>query len=114
MLIAALLLSFAVQDGPGAFPGGDETLPPVLPKRSCQPVAGEDVVVCGKADPDRFRARVIEENPYREKPLRPEFDIRGVGKADVQAVQRTFPGASVPGAMFSLKIPFGKKKDKDE
>jgi len=111
MLIVALLLSSAVQDRPRAFPGGDETIPPVLPKRSCQPVAGEDVVVCGKADPDRFRVRTIEADPYREKPLRAEFDLRGVGKADVQAVQRTFPGASVPGVMFSLKIPFGKKKD---
>ena len=114
MLIAALLLSSVVQDRPRAFPGGDETLPPVLPRRSCRPAAGEDVVVCGNADPNRFRARVIEEDRYREKPLRPAFDIGGVGKADVQAVQRTFPGASAPGLMFSLKIPLGKKKDKDE
>ncbi|MCD2323429.1 hypothetical protein LQ953_05300 [Sphingomonas sp. IC-56] len=114
MLIAALLLSFAVQDRPPVFPGSDEAIPPVLPTRSCQPGAGEDVVVCGKADPARFRARVIEDDRYREKPLRSEFNIAGVGRADVQAVQRTFPGASAPGLMFSLKIPLGKKKDKDE
>lgn len=110
MLIAALL-TLAAQDRPPVFPGGDDAIPSVLPKRSCTPKPGEDVVVCGNADPDRFRARVMEEDRYREKPLRPEFNIAGVGKADVQAVQRTFPGASAPGMMFSLKIPLGKKKD---
>ncbi|MBB5712005.1 hypothetical protein [Sphingomonas xinjiangensis] len=110
MLIAALL-SLAVQDRLSVFPGGDEAIPPVLPKRSCQPKPGEDVVVCGNADPDRFRARLVEDGRYREKPLRPEFNIAGVGKADVQAVQRTFPGASAPGMMFSLKIPLGNRKD---
>jgi hypothetical protein len=112
MLIAALLLlPLAAQDRAPVFPGGDDAIPPVLPQSSCQPKPGEDVVVCGNADPDRFRARVTEEERYREKPLRPEFDIAGVGKADVQAVQRSLPGASAPGVMFSLKIPLGKKKD---
>lgn len=111
MLIAALLLPLATQDRAPVFPGGDEAFPPVLPQRSCQPKPGEDVVVCGKADPERFRARVTEADRYRRKPLRPEFDIAGVGKADVQAVQRSLPGASAPGVMFSLKIPLGKKKD---
>lgn len=110
MLIAALL-SLAIQERPPIFPGGDEGIPPILPKRSCQPRPGEDVVVCGNADPNRFRARLFEAERFREKPLRPNIDIGGVGQADVQAVQRTFPGASAPGLMFSLKFPLGKKKD---
>lgn len=115
MLIAALLLALSVQDGPALVPGGEDTaLPPILPKPSCRPRPGEDVVICGSTDPSRFRAPLLDDHRYKEEPLRAGLRIKGVGEADIHAVQRGFPGASAPGAMITLKIPLGKKKDEDE
>ena len=81
---------------------------PVLPKlpgatEGCQR-SDDDIVICGQTDTDKYRLRPIGPPP-NGKPLPPMTARVGNGTLDLKGVQRTFPGASAPAAMVTLKLP---------
>jgi hypothetical protein len=113
MIVFALLLAAPLPPQyRTAFPGGDEGgTRTTTSQPNCDPTADE-ITVCGDHDQSHFRVAELG-NRFEPKPLRPRFNLPGGGKGRVDAVQRGVgPGVSVPGAMVTLKIPFGKKPKK--
>jgi hypothetical protein len=112
MLATALLLALAVQDRTGALPGpdGETNMRPTRQDRACNR-DGEGITVCADTM-SRERMQALEAR-FAEKPVRAARKLPGGGEAGVHAVQRSFPGASAPGMMLSVRIPLGgPKKDK--
>lgn len=105
-MVAALLLLIQAVSGP---PTPVELRKPVVRTPCPIQAEGGEIVVCGRA-PDTHRLGTLPERPSRaaQEPL--SFRLPGGGTGNVHAVQNTLPGASGPGAVTTLRIPFGKKR----
>lgn len=115
LLAATLALAAPLQDRPVLpAPDMDDAVSPITARPRCKAESGDDAIVCGKADPMRFRMEPTVKR-FEEAPLRPAFRLPGGGSGEVEAVQRTIaPGVSVPSAMLTLKIPLGRKREAEE
>jgi hypothetical protein len=107
MMLLALLLVHASPQDRNIVPGGDDDgTRTVTAQPRCDPAA-DDIMVCGTADPDRFRVRRVEPR-YVEAPVRAATRL-GPGEVSLEAGQRSFPGAEAPAAMVRFRIPLGRK-----
>lgn len=105
-MLAAILM--AAQTIPAA-PPPKPVVGPILPQvtkvtASCAPT-DDDIVVCGKTDPDQYRVRPLPPPP-NGKPLPPMTAKLGNGTVDGRAVQHCSGGFCAPAAMVTLKLPF--------
>lgn len=104
---AALLLLIQAVSGP---PVPLELRKPVVRSAAPCPIQAEgEIIVCGRA-PESRRLETLPDRPSRSPPEPLTFRLPGGGTGNVHAVQSNLPGATGPGAVVSLKIPFGKKK----
>jgi hypothetical protein len=107
MMPFALLLVAALPQDHNLVPGGDEDgTRTIVAEPRCDPAA-EDIVVCGIADPNRFRLKKVEPR-YVEAPVRAATRL-GPGEVSIEAEQRGFPQTTAPAAMVRFRLPFGKK-----
>ena len=101
-------IMFMVQTVPAAAP----PLPaagPVLPKAlivaaRCNP-SDEDIVVCGKTDPEQYRLRPLGDPP-NGRPLPPMTAKLGNGTIDSHAEEKCVGGFCAPALMARFKVPF--------
>jgi len=114
-MMVLLLAASIAQDRPAMLPAPDLVGEPLTSADTCKPAEGEEITVCGRADPSRYRITRLEPR-FTEKPVRAQFKIPGVGTAKVYAEQRAVGtgGASAPAAMVSLAIPLGGKKKRNK
>jgi hypothetical protein len=109
MLLALLLADAALQDR-SVFPAdGDDGTRTVTAEPRCNR-SSDDIVVCGDADPNRYRLKKIEPR-YVEPPVRAATQV-GPGELSLEAEQRGLPGATAPAAMLRFRMPLGRKKPK--
>jgi hypothetical protein len=111
MLMLALLAAAPPVQSRTVFPAdGEERTRNIAAEPRCDPAA-EEIVVCGNADPNRFRLDKMEPR-YVEAPLRAQRRL-GPGKVSIEAEQRALPGGvGGPAAMVRFTIPIGGKKKK--
>lgn len=110
MMVLALLLAGAPLQDRAAFPGGEDDGTRTTATDTRCDTATEDIVVCGTADPDRFRLKKIAPR-YVEPPVRATTQL-GPGELSVEAEQRSLPGAESPAAMVRFRMPLGRKNKK--
>jgi len=104
--IALLLLQTENAPAPSAPIAGPTLTPRALTANACRPGGGEDdIVICGKNDPEQYRLRPLGPPP-NGKPLPPMTARLGNGTVDLQATERSLPGAKGPAAMVTFKLPF--------
>ncbi|MDV3459077.1 hypothetical protein RZN05_18910 [Sphingomonas sp. HF-S4] len=103
MLLALLL---ALQDRP-VFPGGEEDGTRTIATTPNCDKAGDEIVVCGTADPEQYRLRKVAPR-YVEPLVRAAVQV-GPGEVAVEGEQRNFPGATAPAATVRFRMPLGKK-----
>jgi len=106
MPFALMLVAAPFQERP-VFPGGDDDGTRTAGAGARCESSGDDIVVCGTADPEQFRLRKIEPR-YVEPSVRAATRL-GPGELSVEAEQRGLPGASAPAAMVRFRVPLGKK-----
>jgi hypothetical protein len=111
MILLALLFADAVPQDRKVFPGGDDDGTRTIVAEPRCDRSGDDIVVCGDADPNRYRLKKVEPR-YVEAPVRAATRV-GPGELSIEGEQRGFAGgASAPAAMVRLRIPLGRKKPK--
>lgn len=113
-LALILALAFAPQQarGPVADDDGTGAAAQRLTQRPCRPGGRDEVVICKRDDPDRYRLGPITAAPVRRRALDPALRLPGGGEARTEAQQHDTGFYSVPAAMLSLRIPLGAKKKK--
>jgi hypothetical protein len=105
MLGAVLMLVQAIPATPPPLPAAGPMLPKSLIVASpCEP-SEDDIVVCGKTDPDRYRLRPLGPPP-NGKPLPPMTAKLGNGTIDGRATERCVGGFCAPAAMVTIKQSF--------
>ena len=108
MLTAVLLLVAAIQDRPAPGPrAGSMDVGSLTAAPKCDSGSGDEIVVCGKQEAERFRLRPLAPRYVDQK--RAVTNVAG-GELSVEAEQRSLPGASAPAAMVRFRIPLGKAK----
>ena len=105
MLGAMMMVAQAILTTPPPLPAAG----PILPKSlsvvaRCDP-SDNDIVVCGKQDPNQYRVRPLGPPP-NGKPLPPMTAKIGNGTIDGHASERCVGGFCAPAAMITLKLPF--------
>jgi hypothetical protein len=65
-----------------------------------------EVVVCGKADPDRYRVKPLDGDRYAERPVRAETRVLGNGNLKLHGETKDIGGTPSRRAMVTLSIPF--------
>lgn len=104
MLGAMLMAAQAIPVAP-VLPAAGPALPKALSVTvDCDP-SGNDIVVCGKTDPDRYRLRPLGPPP-NGKPLPPMTAKLGNGTIDSRATERCVGGFCAPALMATIKLPF--------
>lgn len=105
MLGAVLMLVQAIPVTPAPLPAAGPLLPDALKVTTdCQP-SEDEIVVCGKTDPDQYRLRPLGPPP-NGNPLPPMTAKLGNGTIDGRAVQHCVGGFCAPAAMATIKLPF--------
>ena len=65
----------------------------------------DEIVVCGRRDPDKFRAKPLPPD-YQEGPLRAETSLGGNVKGSVDVEQADVGGFPSNRAKVTIKVPF--------
>lgn len=105
MLGAVLMLAQAIPAAPPPLPAAGPVLPRALSVTpDCRP-SDDDIVVCGKTDPDQYRLRPLGAPP-NGKPLPPMTAKLGSGTIGGRAVEHCVGGFCAPAAMATIKVPF--------
>ena len=105
MLWVMAMLAQAIPAAPPPLPTAGPVLPKVLSVVSrCDP-SDDDIVVCGRKDPDQYRMRPLGPPPNGQ-PLPPMTAKLGNGTIDGRATQRCVGGFCAPAAMATIKLPF--------
>ena len=105
MLGAMLMVAQVIAATPPPLPAAGPVLPRALSVTPrCDP-SGDDIVVCGKQDPDQYRLRPLGPPP-NGKPLPPMTAKLGNGTIDGHAVEKCVGGFCAPAIMATIKLPF--------
>jgi hypothetical protein len=87
---------------------------PLIPQRCPVPTDPNEIVVCKRDEPDRYRIGPQQAAPPRRRALDPSFRLPGGGEVRAEAQQHSAGIASVPAAFVRLRIPLGGKKKKPD
>ena len=101
-LLTALLLQTAMPP-----PDIDFDLRDVPAMRSCHEARGDEIVVCGRLDPDEHRVPPLPDAAYAEAPPKAETKLFGdvVGSAVMEA-EEVANGVVSNRVMLRMKVPF--------
>jgi hypothetical protein len=105
-MLGAMLLMVESAISPPILPAAGPVLPKVIsvvPR--CAPSDDNDIVICGKTDPEQYRLRPLG-TPPGGKPLPPMTARLGNGTIDGRAVERCAGGFCAPAVMATIKLPF--------
>jgi hypothetical protein len=106
MLAAMLLMAQSALDLPPILPTTGPTLPKMISVMPpCDSSDDDDIVICGKSDPEQYRLRPLG-TPPGGKPLPPMTAKLGNGTIDGRAVEHCVGGFCAPAAMVTFKVPF--------
>jgi len=110
-LVAVLLLPQT--RGPAADEDGKGIAARSLTQQRCPtPKTADEIVVCKRDAPDRYRIGPTLPPPARARAVDPAFRLPGGGEVRAEAQQHSAGIASVPAAMMTLRIPLGGRKKK--
>jgi hypothetical protein len=117
LLAFALLAILQPQQARG--PAGDDdgtgiVSRPLTQQRCPVPTDPNEIVVCKRDEPDRYRIGPRLEAPPQRHALDPSFRLPGGGEVRAEAQQHSAGIASVPAAFVTLRIPLGAKKKKPD
>lgn len=101
--------------GPAADDDGKGIAARSLTQQRCPtPRSADEIVVCKRDEPDRYRIGPSLPPPPRARAVDPAFRLPGGGEVRAEAQQHSAGIASVPAAMVTLRIPLGGKKKKPD
>lgn len=117
VLAFALLAILLPQQARG--PAGDDdgtgiASRPLTGQRCPVPTDPNEIVVCKRDEPDRYRIGPQLAAPPQRRALGPSFRLPGGGEVRAEAQQHSAGIASVPAAFVTLRIPLGGKKKKPD
>ncbi len=117
LLAFALLAILLPQQARG--PAGDDDATgivsrPLTRQRCPVPTDPNEIVVCKRDEPDRYRIGPRLEAPTQRRAFDPSFRLPGGGEVRAEAQQHSAGIASVPAAFVTLRIPLGGKKKKPD
>ena len=117
------LLAFAVlaillpqqARGPAGDDDGTGIAARALTRQRCPlPTDPNEIVVCKRDEPDRYRIGPQLAAPPQRRALDPSIRLPGGGEVRAEAQQHSAGIASVPAAFVTLRIPLGGKKKKPD
>lgn len=112
--LVAILLPLQTR-GPAADDDGKGVAARSLTQQRCPtPKSADEIVVCKREEPDRYRVGPSLPPPTRARALTPAFRLPGGGEVRAEAQQHSAGIASVPAAMVTLRIPLGGRKKKPD
>lgn len=101
--------------GPAADEDGNGIAARSLTQQRCPtPKSADEIVVCKRDEPDRYRIGPSLPAPPQRRALNPAFRLPGGGEVRAEAQQHSAGIASVPAAMVTLRIPLGGRKKKPD
>lgn len=117
LLAVALIASLPQQGGRG--PVSDEDAAAIvsrsLTRQRCPaPASADEIVVCKRDEPDRYRLGPALPPRPQHRALDPGVRLPGGGEVRAEAQQHSAGIASVPAAFVTLRIPLGGKKKKPQ
>jgi len=100
-------------------PAGDDDATGIasrsLTQQRCPtPTGPDDIVVCKREEPNRYRIGPTLQPPPERRALDPSIRLPGGGEVRAEAQQHSAGIASVPAAFVTLRIPLGGKKKKPD
>ncbi len=111
---AAILMPQQMR-GPAADEDGTGYVSRSLTQQRCPiPTDPNEIVVCKRDEPDRYRIGPRLEAPRERRAFDPSFRLPGGGEVRAEAQQHSAGIASVPAAFVTLRIPLGGKKKKPD
>lgn len=81
-------------------------------QRCPTPTSADDIVVCKRDEPDRYRIGPTLQPAAPRRAVDPSFRLPGGGEVRAEAQQHSAGIVSVPAAFVTLRIPLGGKKKK--
>ncbi|MGN7997509.1 hypothetical protein [Sphingomonas sp. 22176] len=117
LLAFALLAILLPQQARG--PAGDDdgtgiVSRPLTQQRCPVPTDPNEIVVCKRDEPDRYRIGPRLEAPTQRRAFDPSIRLPGGGEVRAEAQQHDAGITSAPAAFVSLRIPLGGKKKKPD
>lgn len=106
MLATMLLMVQSALETPPILPATGPILPKaisVVPR--CDSPEDDDIVICGKTDPEQYRLRPLGPPPGG-RPLPPMTAKLGNGTIDALAKEHCVGAVCAPAAMVTFKLPF--------
>lgn len=101
--------------GPAADDDGTGVVARPLTRQRCPvPTNPDEIVVCKRDEPDRYRIGPQLAAPPQRSALGPSFRLPGGGEVRAEAQQHSAGVASVPAAFVTLRIPLRAKKKKPD
>lgn len=83
-------------------------------QRCPTPKSADEIIVCKRDEPDRYRIGPTLPRPTRARAFTPAFRLPGGGEVRAEAQQHSAGIASAPAAFVSLRIPLGGRKKKPD
>lgn len=114
LALVTILLQQQVR-GPASDDDGLGIASRSLTRQHCPtPTGTDEIVVCKRDEPDRYRIGPTLPPPQQRHALDPGFRLPGGGAVRAEAQQHSAGIASVPAAFVTLRIPLGAKKKKPD
>lgn len=113
-VLALALAATLTQQSPRGPIGDDEVTAAArrsLTQQRCPtPTGPDDIVVCHRDEPDRYRMGPLLPQPARREAPAARLHLPGGSEVHAEAIQHAAGTASAPAAMVTLRIPLGGKK----
>ncbi|WP_010543899.1 hypothetical protein [Sphingomonas elodea] len=101
--------------GPAADEDGTARASRSLTQQRCPaPKSADEIVVCKRDEPDRYRIGPTLPPPARARAFTPALRLPGGGKVRAEAQQHSAGVASAPAAFVTLRLPLGGRKKKPD
>lgn len=101
--------------GPAADEDGKGVAAQSLTRQRCPtPARADEIIVCKRDEPDRYRIGPTLPPPTQRHALNPAVHLPGGGEVRAEAQQHSAGIASAPAAFVTLRIPLGGRKKKPD
>ncbi|MET3724597.1 hypothetical protein [Sphingomonas trueperi] len=112
--VLAILLPQQARGPVGDDDGTGIVSRPITRQRCPVPTDPDEIVVCKRDEPDRYRIGPQLAAPPQRRALDPSIRLPGGGEVRAEAQQHSAGIASAPAAFVSVRIPLGGKKKKPD
>lgn len=115
MAVLALALAATLTQQSPRGPVNDDDLAttarrPLTAQHCPMPTGPDDIVVCTRDEPDRYRMGPLPPQPARREAPAARLRLPGGSEVHAEAIQHAAGTASATAAMVTLRIPLGGKK----